>query len=355
MDIMVLEGDGIGPEIIKNSLRILKVLQDNFGLKLNPVTYDIGARTLNEGKWDLQKILDEAGNYKAILKAPMGDPKLVGESGTEKALDIILGLRFNFDLFANVRPIRLLPGITSVLRGVDDERTIDYILVRENSEGLYSSHFGGMVLRDSVAIDNQIITRVGSERISRMAFELARDSHGAPANGKRTVTCVDKSNVLKSFAFFRRVFNEVAKDFPEIGTQYAYGDAMAQYMLFHPQNLNVIVTENMFGDILSDLGAATVGGLGFAYSANLSREKGMFEPVHGSAVDIAGKGIANPVAMILSMLMMIEWSGFKRYREIVENAMFSAIRKGSSTPDMGGKMKTEAFTDEILKELTSLH
>jgi len=346
-----MEGDGIGPEIMKSSLEILKVLEENFGLIVNPISYDIGARTVDEGKWDLQKILNEAQHYKAILKAPMGDPKLVGESGTEKALDIILGLRFNFDLFANVRPIRLMPGITSILRDTNVENSIDYTIVRENSEGLYSSHFGGMVLRDSVAIDNQIITREGTERISRMAFEIAKKSKGAPSNGKRSVICVDKSNVLKSFAFFSKVFDEVASDFPEIGSKHIYGDAMTQYMLFHPGDLNVMVTENMFGDILSDLGAATVGGLGFAYSANLSDKMGMFEPVHGSAVDIAGKGIANPIAMILSMLMMLEWSGYQKYKDTVEKATFSAISKGARTPDMGGRMKTEEFTEAILKEL----
>jgi 3-isopropylmalate dehydrogenase len=351
MDIMVMEGDGIGPEIMKSSLKILEALRENFALKVTPVSYDIGARSVNEGKWDLQKILDEAQHFRAILKAPMGDPKLVGESGTEKALDIILGLRFSFDMFANVRPVRLLPGITSILRDINGENSIDYTIVRENSEGLYSSHFGGMVLRNSVAVDNQLITREGTERISKMAFELAKNSKGAPSNGKRSVICVDKSNVLKSFAFFRKVFDEVAGDYSDIDIRHIYGDAMTQYMLFHPGDLNVMVTENMFGDILSDLGAATVGGLGFAYSANLSNEKGMFEPVHGSAVDIAGKSIANPIAMILSMLMMLEWSGFKKYRETVESAMFSAIRNGARTPDMGGSMKTEEFTEAILKEL----
>jgi 3-isopropylmalate dehydrogenase len=229
--------------------------------------------------------------------------------------------------------------------------SIDYTIVRENSEGLYSSHFGGMVLRNSVAIDNQIITREGTERISKMAFEIAKKSKGAPSNGKRSVICVDKSNVLKSFAFFSKVFDEVASEFPEIQSKHIYGDAMTQYMLFHPGDLNVMVTENMFGDILSDLGAATVGGLGFAYSANLSDKMGMFEPVHGSAVDIAGKGIANPIAMILSMLMMLEWSGYQKYKETVEKATFSAISNGARTPDMGGKMKTEEFTEAILKEL----
>lgn len=348
-----MEGDGIGPEIMNSAIKILKVLNDNFGLKIDHTIYKIGARTLESGEWDLDRILKVAADYKAILKAPMGDPSLVGEYGTEKALDIILGLRFHFDLYANVRPVRLIPGVPSVLNKIGLENPIDYTIVRENSEGLYSSHFGGLVLRDEVAIDNQIITRKGTERVSKLAFDLAKLSKGAPSNGHKVVTCVDKSNVLKSFAFFRKIFKEVADGYPGIDTQYMYGDAMAQYMLFHPEHLNVLVTENMFGDLLSDLGASTVGGLGFAYSANLSKERGMFEPVHGSAVDIAGKGIANPIAMILSMLMMVEWLGYGKYKDIVEKSLFSVINKGAKTLDMGGRLNTQQFTNEILKELTS--
>lgn len=351
MDIMMLKGDGIGPEIMESSSRIVGVLNENFGLKMNLVPYDIGANSVASGKWTLQKIIDEAEKYKAILKAPMGDPNIVDESGTETALSVILGLRFSLDLFANVRPVRLLPGINSVLRGFDGKEKIDYTIIRENSEGLYSSHFGGLVLRDEVAVDNQIITRHGTERISKLALDMARKSSGAPVDGKRNVTCVDKANVLKSFAFFRRIFKEVAKGYPDVETHFMYADAMTQYMLFHPQNLNLIVTENMFGDVLSDLAAATVGGLGFAYSANLSYDRGMFEPVHGSAVDIAGKGIANPIAMILSTTMMIEWLGEGKAKEITEKAMFTAISKGARTPDMGGALSTGKFTDAVLNEL----
>ena len=353
MQIMLMEGDGIGPEIMESARKILSALNDNFSLNLDPVKYEIGAKTVASGNWNLESIIDESKQYRAILKAPMGDPALVGESGTEVALDVILGLRFHFDLFANVRPVRLIPGVSSVLKGYDENKTIDYTLVRENSEGLYSSHFGGLVLRDRIAIDNQIISREGTERVSKFAYELARKSKGAPSDGKRRVTCVDKANVLKTFAFFRKVLTEVSVGYTDVETQYMYGDAMAQYMLLHPDRLNVIVTENMFGDILSDLGAATVGGLGFAYSANLSMEKGMFEPVHGSAVDIAGKGIANPTAMILSTTMMIEWLGHGSYRELVEKSLFSVIKRGIRTPDMGGTSSTAKFTEAILKELLS--
>ncbi|MEM0156192.1 MAG: isocitrate/isopropylmalate family dehydrogenase [Thermoplasmataceae archaeon] len=351
MEIMVLQGDGIGPEIMSSSIKILKVLRENYGLNLNVISYDIGAETVKSGKWTLEKILEEAEKFKAILKAPMGDPRIRNRDGTEAGLDVILGLRFNLGLFANIRPIRLLPGVSSALRGVDTSGSINYTIVRENSEGLYSSHFGGLVLKEGVAVDNQIITRNGTERITRFAFDVALKSSGKPSDRKKEVICVDKSNVLKSFAFFRAIFKEVAKEFQSVETRYMYADAMAQYMILHPGDLNVVVTENMFGDILSDLGAATVGGLGFASSANLSNEKGMFEPVHGSAVDIAGKGIANPTAMILSTLMMIEWLGYKKVSDIVERSLFRLISEGSRTPDMAGSLSTAAFIDRLLKEM----
>ena len=351
MDVMVLNGDGIGPEIMNAAIKIINKLHENFGLNINPVEYDIGAVTLDNGKWDLDHILDEARKYKAILKAPMGDPKLRNTGGTEKALDVILSLRFDLDLYANVRPVRLLPGVESPLKSYNNPDSINYTIIRENSEGLYSSHFGGLVLRDELAIDNQTITRKGTERISRFAFELAKKTKGSPKDGKKSVVCVDKSNVLRSFAFFRKIFSEVSSRYNEIVAKYMYADAMAQHMIIRPDELNVIVTENMFGDVLSDLGAATVGGLGFAYSGNISDNMGMFEPVHGSAPDIAGRNIANPTAMIMSTSMMLDWLGFGKFSKIIEDSLFNAIRSGVRTPDMGGNATTSYFTESILKNM----
>ena len=351
MEIMVLKGDGIGPEIMESSLNILNLLTENYNLKIDPVEFDIGAETISTGKWKLPAIIEEARKFKAILKAPMGHPELRNAGGTEDALDVILGLRSELDLYANVRPVKKLPGVQSVLRGYDEPGSINYTLIRENSEGLYSSHFGGQILRDEVAVDNQIITRKGTERISKYAFELAEKNYNRKKENKKKVTCVDKSNVLKSFVFFRKIFEEVSKDYPGVETQYMYADAMTQYMLFHPRELDVIVTENMFGDVLSDLAAATVGGLGFAYSANLSENTGMFEPVHGSAVDIAGKGIANPTAMILSTTMMLGWLGEAKYSDIVEKALSSVLADGTRTADMGGNTGTKEFTEKVMEKL----
>ena len=191
---------------------------------------------------------------------------------------------------------------------------------------MYSSHFGGIRLRDEVAIDVQTITRKGTERIAKVAYEFARKTNGRPKDGKKVVTVVDKSNVLKSFAFFREVVKEVAKNYPDIETEYLYVDATAQEMVLRPNRFNVIVTENMFGDILSDLATATVGGLGVAYSANISDNQGMFEPVHGTAPDIADKDIANPIAMLLSTCLMLDFLGYNKESKFVENSILNLLR-----------------------------
>ncbi len=348
---MVLNGDGIGPEIMAGALDVIKIFRENFGLKMEPVVYDIGARSVSAGKWTVESVVSEARKYRTILKAPMGDPSIRNTGGTEIALNLILALRFDLDLFANVRPVRLIPGVNSVLKGYSEPESINYTILRENSEGLYSSHFGGLILRDEVAIDNQTITRRGTERISKFAFGLAEKSYGSPLNRTKEVICVDKSNVLKSFAFFRKIFTEVADKQKSVSYSYMYADAMAQYMLLHPEKLNVVLAENMFGDILSDLGAATVGGLGFAYSANMSEDTGMFEPVHGSAPDIAGKNIANPVAMMLSTGMMLDFAGFSNLKQLLERSLFSIILSGTKTPDMGGNTKESQFISALTEEL----
>jgi len=354
MDIMAITGDGIGPEVINSTLQILEILNENFNASITPFVYDINSKTLVAGKWKYEKIIDEAKKFKAILKAPIGDPQIRTQEGTEVALDVVLGLRFALDLYANIRPVRLLPGVTSPLKKFTLAGSIDYVIVRENSEGLYSSHFGGLILRDDVAVDVQVITKKGTERIAEMAFELARSRNGSPSDKIKKVLCVDKSNVLKSFAFYRKIFKEVSRKYNDIQIDFMYVDAAAQYMIQYPDKLDVVVTENMFGDILSDLGAATVGGLGLAYSANLSKERGMFEPVHGSAVDIAGKNIANPVAMILSLSMMLTWLGKKELADNLEKAVFTVMESGSTTPDLGGKETTSSFTTKVINTLLQL-
>lgn len=189
MDLMVIEGDGIGPEIIKSALEVLNVLKENFNINLDPVLYDINSRNIANGKWKIEKILELANKHKAILKAPVGDPKIRNEYSTEVGIDAVLILRFKLDLYANIRPVKLLPGIQSFLRNYNEEGSIDYTIIRENSEGLYSSHFGGIRLRDEVAIDVQTITRKGTERIAKVAYEFARKTNGRPKDEKSCYRC----------------------------------------------------------------------------------------------------------------------------------------------------------------------
>jgi len=232
---------------------------------------------------------------------------------------------------------------------------IDYVIVRENVEGLYASRGGGTNLRDEVATDTLVITRKGTEKIVKYAFELAKRRNGAPVDGKRRVTCVDKSNVLRSYAFFRKVYDDVAADYQEIERDYAYIDAMALWQVQRPEFYDVVVAENMFGDIISDLGAGTVGGMGMAPSGDIGDKHGLFQPAHGSAPTIAGKGIANPIATILSGSMMLEWLGIRHNDNIalnaakrIEAAVRDVLEKDNIlTQDIGGNARTSEIGDAI--------
>lgn len=231
--------------------------------------------------------------------------------------------------------------------------------MRENTEGLYASRGAGVRVGDQVATDTLVVTRTGTARICRQAFDLARRRPGAPRDGQRRVTCVDKSNVLKSYAFFREVFDEVSADYPDVQPEHAYIDAMTAYLVQAPSRYDVIVAENMFGDILSDLGAATVGGLGLAPSGDIGEHHALFQPSHGTAPDIAGKGIANPLATILSAALVLEWLG-RRDRDAeaetaarrIEAAVASVLRAGRAlTPDLGGHATTAAVGNAVAAAL----
>lgn len=236
---------------------------------------------------------------------------------------------------------------------------IDYVVVRENIEGLYASRDGGCVVSDQVAVDSLVITRSGTERIVETAFRLAGSRSGRPCDGKRMVTCVDKANVLGSYAFFRRVFDEVAARHTDVQAEHVYIDAMTIYQVLRPSEFDVVVAENMFGDIISDLAGATVGSLGMAPSADVGDRRGLFQPVHGSAPDIAGTGTANPAAAILSSAMMLEWladrnddadarSAGGRIRAGVETVI---ANRSVLTPDLGGTASTDAFGSAVAAEI----
>ena len=357
-NIAVVHGDGIGPEVCTSAVEVLRALPkvaDAFRF----IEYPAGANEyLRSGAALPKDTLEGCRAAHAILHGATGIPGVTYADGTETGIEFGLQLRFNLDLFANVRPIRLRPGVRTRLA----ERpagSIDYVIVRENTEGLYAARGAGVVLRNETAVDSLVITRKGTERACRFAFELARSRNGAPGDGKKRVTCCDKANVLRSYAFFRRVFDDVAREYPDVEADYAYADAMTCYMVERPEHFDVVVTENMFGDIITDLGASSVGSMGMSPSAELGLNHGFFQAAHGSAPTIAGQNIANPYGTILSAALMLEWLG-KRHDDarltaaasLIEQSVSRALLEPSGlTRDLGGRASTTDVTKRVIDRL----
>ena len=357
-NIAVVHGDGIGPEVCQAAVDVLKAAVP--GDTLNFIEYSAGAEEyLRSGDAYPEASYIGCRDAHAILHGAGGLPNVSYPDGVEAGADFGLKTRFRLDLYANIRPIKLHEGITSKLRD-RQAGSIDYVIVRENTEGLYAARGGGVVLRDELATDTMVVTRKGIERVCRAAFELARKRPGAPRDGKHRVTCCDKSNILRTFAFFRKVFNEVAEEYPDIEADYSLADAMTVHLMERPDFYDVIVTENMFGDIISDLAAATVGGMGMTPSSELGDSHGFFQAAHGSAPTIAGKNIANPYGSILSAAMMLEWLG-ERHGDARLTQAGSAVQRGVSaaladdgkylTVDLGGKASTTDVVDGVRKHL----
>lgn len=357
-DIAVIYGDGIGPEVCGSTVDVLKAA---FGDKktLNFIEYPGGSDAyLDTGNPLPDKTFEGCKKADAILHGAAGRPDVLYPDGTEVGMDFGLPLRFNLDLYANVRYCKLYKGTTSHLRFCE-AGDIDYVVLRENVEGLYASKGCGVNLRDEVATDTLVITREGTARIARFAFELARKRNGAPEDGKKRVTVCDKANVLRSYAFFRKVCTEVAEEYPDVELEYAMVDAMTAYMVTRPGHYDVIVSENMFGDIISDLAAATVGGLGLSPTAEIGDNYGYFQAAHGSAPDIAGQGIANPTGTILSGALMLDWLS-ERYSDPSLKEKADNIRRVTEellangvilTKDLGGSASTDDVTKAICEGL----
>jgi 3-isopropylmalate dehydrogenase len=321
-NIVILKGDGIGPEITDAALQVLEAVEKRENtFHLNFQFHEAGAAYYQQSGTNMSpETFTACQQADAILKGPMGLPDVRYPDGTEAG---ILGgvLRKGLDLYANVRPIRLFPEVNSALAG-KRAGDIDYVIVRENIEGIYFSRGQGEVTPDGVR-DTISITRVETERIVRHAFELARRRvSGAPQDSAKRVTCVDKSNVLRSFVLFRQIFLEIGEQYPDIEKECLYADAAAQALVLWPERFSVIVCENFLGDIFSDLGAATAGGLGFCGAGNMGERHAMFETTHGSAPRLAGQNRANPISAILASAMMMEWlkesSAKDRITEAVE-------------------------------------
>lgn len=305
----VMPGEGIGLEVMEAASAVLTAVEDRFGLSFRSETIPGGAHHFQETGTTLPHDgIERAGKADAILFGAMGWPDIRYPDGTEIAPQ--LDLRVAFSLFAGVRPIRAIPGVRLALA---DERakSIDLVIVRESTEGMFASRGKGEIIDDREARDTQVITRATTEKLTEFCCNLARrrrESRGAPGR----VTLVDKANVFLSFAFMRKVFYEAAAKHPDIDARHHYVDAMALDLVRRPWDFDVLPMENLFGDILSDLGAGLIGGMGFAPSADIGASNGMFQPSHGTAPDIAGQGIANPTAMILSAAMMLDWLGETR-------------------------------------------
>lgn len=355
--ITVFEGDGIGPEIMGPTLNILQHLQtfsNKYSLKFNTAAAG-AAHYLKTNESLPEASLALARSSDAMLLSAMGLPEVRYPDGTEISPQI--DLRKEFDLYAGVRPVTVRDGNNCPLIRPNGE-TIDFVLIRESTEGLFHTQGTGVVTENE-ARETLMITRDVSEKLFDFAFNYATQRKAA-GSGKGLVTCVDKANVFRAFAFFRKIFYERANKFPDIDAQHAYVDATALWMVQKPWDFDVLVTENMFGDILSDLGAGIMGGLGLAPSADFGDNHAVFQPCHGSAPDIAGKGIANPFAMLFSAAMMLDWLGHRHNNQqmildsaLLNGAVNSVLNEGVSiTGDIGGNATTAEAADAVLQQLT---
>lgn len=333
--VAVLPGDGIGVEVMTEACRVLQAAADGFTLEFAEMS--VGANEyLANGDPLPPATLERAKTSDAILLGAMGLPQVRWPNGTEMTPQI--DIREQLDLYLGLRPIRLIHENLSPLKGYRGGE-IDFLLIRENTEGLFFSRRAAQQANPPFVEDIMHVSRDRSVRLFRRAFEQARLR-------RNHVTLIDKANVLPSMAYFRKIFLEIAADYPDVRTDCVYVDAMALYLVTRPQAYDVMVTENMFGDILSDLAAGLIGGMGYAPSADIGDKWAVFQPSHGTAPDIAGQGLANPVAMILSAAMMLDWFGTDATR-----AAARRIEQAVSDVDYTALRGTQAITERILAGL----
>jgi 3-isopropylmalate dehydrogenase len=341
--VALVPGDGIGPEVIEEAAGVLERLRETHGVGLELEQFDWGAdKFLSEGVSLPEGALEMLSReFDAILAGAFGDPRVPSNRHAE---DILLGMRRGLDLYINLRPVRLLDERLTPLKGraVGD---VDFVVFRENTEGAYTG-MGGFLKKgtpDEVATQEEVNTRKGVERIVVAAFEYAR------SRGRRRVTMCDKSNVQRFGGdLWQRVFKEVASRYEGIEANHQYVDAAAMFMVLDPAQYEVVVTNNLFGDILTDLGAALQGGLGLAASGNIHPGRvSLFEPVHGSAPPLAGQNKANPAGAILSAALMLEYLGHAEAAAAVERAVRESIAAGETTRDLGGSLSTREAGEKI--------
>lgn len=371
-NIAVFEGDGIGHEITQPALRLLDIVCKKASQTASgdPITLDYtflqaGANTYKDTGVALpDDSVEAAKSADAILLSCMGDPAIRYPDGTEIVAQI--ELRFRLGLFAGLRPVRTIPGVPVPIAD-PRMKDVDFVLVRESIEGLFAPAKPG-TLTENEATETMLITREVSEKLCKSVFELAgsrntrrlRQDKGSTTEPR--VTCIDKANVFPAFAFFREIFYETAGEFSAVKADHAYVDAMAMHLVNRPWEFDVMVTENMFGDILSDLGAAIMGGMGYAPSADIGNGHAVFQPCHGTAPDIAGQGIANPTAMVLSGAMMLDWLAqqhenpvLEQASELLVQAVDNAFAPGTlRTCELGGDAGVDQVSDAVEKALAGI-
>jgi len=342
-NIAVIAGDGIGPEVIEAAIPVLDQAATNAGFTLawERLPYSADHYLTTRETLPDPAFAHLRDDVDAIFLGAIGDPRV---PGNEHARDILLGLRFRLDLYINFRPVQLLhPDLTPLRPDRRSGGRIDFVIFRENTEGVYLGK--GRISGDAY-IAEEINTAPGVDRIIRAAFAWAR------AHGKTRVTMSDKSNAVPAHQIWQRQFAAVAREYPDITAEHRFVDALAMEMVREPERFDVIVTNNLYGDILSDLGAGLVGGLGLAASANLHPGRaGLFEPVHGSAPPLAGKGVANPMAAILTGALMFEQLGHADAARDLERAVRAALAEGTRTPDLGGTATTAQAATAVRRQL----
>ena len=345
IDLAIAPGDGIGTEVVPQALRALTAAASSVGLTLTTKDYDLGWRLYDRtGEVLPVSVIDELRDHDAILFGAVGDPR-VPPGLLERGM--LLTLRFTLDHHVNLRPVRLFPGMTTPVAGLTPERC-DIVVVREGTEGPYVGA-GGSIRQGTaheVAIEESINTAYGAERVVRDAFARAM-------RRRRKVTLVHKANVLvHAGAMWQRIVNEVAREFPDVETEYQHVDAASMFFVTAPERYDVIVTDNLFGDIITDVGAAVAGGIGLAASGNIDstrKNPSMFEPVHGSAPDIAGQGIADPTAAILSTVMLLQHLGQDEAAALIESAVAADLAERATL----GSRSTEEVGDAIVSRIAS--
>ncbi len=350
-DIAILPGDGIGPEVVAAAVQVMDHAARQTGLHLRLEEHPAGAFHYRDtGHAISPGTMAAIGAADAALFGAAGWPDIRATDGTEIAPQI--DIREHYQLFAGLRPIRLWPGVPRVLA----QGAVDMLIVREQTEGLFAGRHDAPGNDPDRAQDRMTVTRAGCERLFELCFTLARQRRAAGRPGH--VTLMDKANVLRSQAFMRQVFDTVAARHPDIGTARTYIDAGCMQLVTDPGRFDVVVSENQFGDITSEIAAGIGGGLGLAPSADLGAAVGVFQPSHGTAPDIAGRGLANPIAAILSAAMLLEWLADRRddaacrhAAQAIEAAVGSVLATGPRTRDLGGSDGTGAVTGAVLAAL----